>query len=206
MNNKLDPNTLTDQLIFKKATKEDYSAVVSLQNENLAGTISDAEKRDGYVSVAWNEEQIESANKDIAVVVCKYDSGIAGYVIATTNNFNLRFPLLKHMMSLYATTMFMGHPLSEYRSFIYGPVCVARTFRGTGVLEGLFHELLQLSEIITCYDTGVAFIEKNNRRSIQAHTRNLGMKKLRSFTFGEKEFHIFAFPVSRKSRPEELKY
>ena len=68
------------------------------------------------------------------------------------------------MMSLYPETLFQGQPLSNYHSFLYGPVCVATDYRGTGILQGLFQKLL--AQVALRYNVGVAFVAKDNPRSL----------------------------------------
>ncbi len=99
--------------------------------------------------------------------------------------------------SLYPTTPFLGRPLDQWRRFVYGPVCVARDARGSGVLQALFAGLLD--EVAGRYDVGAAFADAANPRSLQAHVRKLGMQVLRGFEFEDRSYHLLAFgaPPSR---------
>ncbi|MEW5856232.1 MAG: hypothetical protein AB1861_02415 [Cyanobacteriota bacterium] len=83
--------------------------------------------------------------------------------------------------------------MSNYHSFLYGPVCVATTYRGAGILQGLFQALL--AQAATRFNAGVAFVANDNPRSFRAHTQKLSMEMLRDFEFNGKSYCILRFPV-----------
>lgn len=189
---------------YRRALEADYPAIAKLHHDNLWQHLPPDQRQDGFLSIEWTVEQIASANKDLAVVVAvdeavdqKGNEGaIAGYLGGTTVPYNLRFPLLRKMINLYPETPFQGRPLSEYQSFLYGPVCVAAPHRGTGVLNGMYRELLV--QAAKQYEVGVAFVARTNGRSFRAHTHKLGMTHLRDFDFKGTPCTMLAFPVAAK--------
>ncbi len=181
------------KIVYRRATPEDYPSILALHHSNLRDILTEAQRKDGFLSMPVTVEQIAAANEDLAVIVADRDGSILGELFATTNEQAAQFPLLRRMMELYDTTLFMGKPLSEYRTFLYGPVCVAREARGTGVLESLFREMLR--HFAGRYEVGTLFIDKMNERSIQAHTRKLGMQVLRPFDFAGRSYLLLAFAV-----------
>ena len=88
---------------------------------------------------------------------------------------------------------FLGRPLAAQRTLIYGPVCVARSHRGRGLLRGLYDALR--SEVAGGYDSGVAFVAKSNQRSLAAHVDGLGMTIAGDFVFNGNSYWILAFHV-----------
>ena len=128
-----------------------------------------------------------------AVIVTVQENTVVGYVCATSQEYSQQIPLVKYMMTLYPETIFQGQPLSNYRSFSYGPVCVATAYRGTGILQGLFQALL--AQVATRYNAGVCFLAKDNPRSLRAHTQKLGMEMLKEFEFNGKSYFILGFAV-----------
>ena len=76
---------------------------------------------------------------------------------------------------------------------VYGPVCIDRLFRGKEVLQGLFSQVLLL--LRGQFGRGVLFVSQHNPRSVAAHTKKLGHKKLKIFEFNPKQYHLMAFPT-----------
>lgn len=184
-------------IIFRRASAADYPEIIALHKKNLFSNLSDIERQDGFLSIDISEPLLAAINEDVAVIVGVQEKVAIAYVCATTQEYSQQIPLLKYMMSLYPETMFQGQPLSNYRSFLYGPACVAAAYRGTGILQGLFKALL--AQVATQFNAGVAFVAKDNPRSLRAHTQKLGMEMLRDFEFNGKSYFILGFPVLPQS-------
>ena len=183
---------MTD-IIFRRASAADYPDILVLHRKNLFSNLSDQSRQNGFVSIDMDDSQLAAINEDLAVIVAVQEKLVVGYVCGTTQEYSVQFPLLKHMMSLYQETLFQGQPLSNYHSFLYGPVCIATAYRGTGVLQGLFQALL--AQIATRFNAGVAFVAKDNPRSLRAHTQKLGMELLTDFEFNDKSYVMLGFTV-----------
>jgi predicted GNAT superfamily acetyltransferase len=72
-------------------------------------------------------------------------------------------------------------------AYVYGPVCVAESHRGQGILRKLFDEVkrrLPGSE-------AVLFIQKGNDVSRVAHSR-LGMRQVAQFVHNGEDFLVFS--------------
>jgi hypothetical protein len=95
------------------------------------------------------------------------------------------------MIERYGEVTFQERTLADQKSFVYGPVCVDRAYRGRGVLRGLFRTLL--GEIAARFDAGVAFVAEANQRSLAAHVAGLGMDDVGEFEFKGKRYRILAF-------------
>jgi hypothetical protein len=70
---------------------------------------------------------------------------------------------------------------------------VARSHRRRGLLRGLYDALRR--EVAGGYDAGVAFVAKDNQRSLAAHADGLGMTIAGDFVFNGKQYWILAFHV-----------
>lgn len=185
-------------LVIRKAQPADYPGILALHRENLISNLPASQRQDGFLSLDITESQIAQANEDFTAIVARVDmphsnNPVIGYVWGTTPDYNRQYPLIKAMMALYPSVEWQSRPLSNYRLFIYGPVCVAKAYRGQGVLQALFQELLQQAS--GRYEAGSAFVAKDNPRSLFAHTQKLGMEPLREFEFKSKNYVLLGFPV-----------
>jgi len=178
---------------FARATGSNYAGILALQEANLFDHLSAEARRDGYLSARFSHEQFERMNADVVVVAATDGDRVAGYLCASTVEFNRPFPLLAAMLRRYDDVTFRGRALAQHNTFVYGPVCVARADRGNGVLRGMFDELLR--EVAGRFDVGACFVAAGNARSLAAHQQGLGMERVAEFEFQQRGYHILAFDV-----------
>jgi hypothetical protein len=100
------------------------------------------------------------------------------------------------MIESYDRMRFEGKPLSEYRSYIYGPVCIDRAHRRNGLLRGLFEA--QKQDLAGQFEIGVALIARNNPHSFKAHVAGLGMTEVGEFEVNGNKFATVAFRLPKK--------
>ncbi|CAA6808693.1 MAG: Leucyl/phenylalanyl-tRNA--protein transferase (EC [uncultured Sulfurovum sp.] len=90
---------------------------------------------------------------------------------------------------------YLGQTLNTQNSYQYGPVCIDKKFRGSGLLEVLFETARY--EMSKRFDILVTFVNKNNPRSYTAHKRKLGLTVIKEFEFKGNEYYEFVYDVSK---------
>ena len=170
------------------------AGMLALQEDNLFDNLPPEARRDGFLSARFTREQFAQMDADVAVVVAADAGRVAGYLCASGIDFNRQFPLLAAMIARYPDLSFGGRPLSEQTTCVYGPACVDRGFRRRGVLRGLYQALLH--ELAGRFDSGVAFVSKDNPRSLAAHVDGLRMSDIGEFEFKTRQYRILAFAAS----------
>jgi hypothetical protein len=178
---------------YRRLEERDLAAVLALQEANLFERLAPQHRRQGFLSARFSAEQFTEMAADVAVMVGAEGEEVAGYLCASGLPFNRRVPLLAAMIERFPDARFLGRPLSAQRCLIYGPVCVAASRRGSGVLRGLYDALR--TEIAGAYDAGVLFIAKDNAHSLAAHADGLGMTLAGEFAFAGSNYWILAFAV-----------
>jgi L-amino acid N-acyltransferase YncA len=179
---------------FRTASTADFAAVLAIQNANLYANLTDEQRRGGFLSAAFSIEHFAQMVREVAVMVADDGGQICGYLCAGSLEFHRRFALLAAMIEQLPRLSFLGRPLASQRTFVYGPVCVAHSHRGRGLLRGLYEALR--NEVTGGYDAGVAFVAKDNARSLAAHADGLGMTIAGDFSFAGKPYWILAFHVA----------
>jgi hypothetical protein len=177
---------------YRRARDSDWTAVVTLQDANLAWNLSEEEKQSGFLSARLTAEEYREMNREGAVVIAEENGLLAGYACCASQAFSARAPILQAMMQEFPKLAYLGKPLNS-AACVYGPVCVARPLRGKGVFRGLVTQLK--GEIKGRYEVAVSFIGKSNQRSLSAHVDGLGMTILGDFRFDETGYWIVAFGV-----------
>ena len=180
-------------MLFRRVTKSDYPGILALQEANLFENLSEAVRREGFLSARFSTRQFEQMNRDAAIVVAEEAGRIAAYACSAGVEDSRRYPILAAMIASFGRTLYLDLPLADTRVCIYGPVCVEQSSRGRGVFRKLLHALKQ--ELAGHYDVAAAFIAKSNVRSVSAHVDGMGMSIAGEFEFAGKSFWIVCFGI-----------
>ncbi len=183
--------------IFRKANSQDIPLILKLQKLNLLKNLMPSEQQDGFLSIEYSADQLEHLNQELGIFVAQENDHFAGYLIAQTMDFALRSPLIATMVMKFPDVQYNGRPLSRYKTFIYGPVCIDKELKGQGVLEGLYS--LMLKTLQGQYDVGVAFVSERNSRSLYAHRDKLGMEVVDEFECNGQRYNTLVFSMQGAS-------
>jgi L-amino acid N-acyltransferase YncA len=178
---------------IRPAFAADIQPILSIQTANLYANLTEAQRRDGFLSAAFTSEHFAQMMREVAVMVADDAGEVCAYLCAGSLAFHRQFPLLAAMLDRFPRASFLGRPLTAHHTFVYGPVCVARSHRGRGLLRGLYDALRR--QVAGGYDVGVAFVAKDNQRSLAAHSEALGMTIAGDFVFNGNAYWILAFHV-----------
>jgi predicted GNAT superfamily acetyltransferase len=178
---------------FRRATSQDYSAILRLQRANYISNLTDEERREGFLSAEFTPEQVAAMAEDLGTMLAVVGNDVAGFVCAFRREFNTGSPVIAKMLESYDRVQFDGKPLSRYQSYLYGPVCIGREYRRRGLLRGLYQA--QLTDLAGQFEVGAAFVARNNPHSLQAHVGGLGMTEVGDFEVKGNIYVILAFRV-----------
>jgi predicted N-acetyltransferase YhbS len=157
----------------------DISQIMNIQSANQHKLLTPTQQKNGYLSIAFSETEFKDFNNNLCVVVAKDQHEVIGYCCVSSATFNAQFPILDQIVRdipSYVIPETQDMPTEE-KSCIYGPICIALSHRGKGVLEKLSAFGLEIAKergYVFCF----SFIAADNTRSLQAH------KKLSFHTVG----------------------
>jgi hypothetical protein len=180
--------------LISKATKSDINGVLELQSKYLISNLTDAEKKEGFVTTPFNVQQIENIINEDGLFVAKYEGKIIAYIYAGSWEYFSQWAIFPFMTNLFEKLSFKNNEISTENSFQYGPICIDTAFRGTGLLNNIF-EYMRI-HLQSKYPISVTFISKINERSIKAHTDKLKWKIIDEFEFNNNNFLMLAFDMS----------
>ena len=176
-------------LQVRRAEVTDFEGIVSLQNINSIKSLSEEQKRDGFLSANFSAEQFSAMNDNLAVIVAVQDNEIEAFLCASTIEFNESFALPKTMIETFPLAKYESKPLTDWQVCIAGPVCIDVSVRGQGILKKLYERLYQVAA--NSYELAVVFVDLDNTRSIAAH-KKVGMQVLTEFSFNARRYVIMA--------------
>jgi predicted GNAT superfamily acetyltransferase len=184
---------------YRRAKPADYADILRLQSANFIANLSEEERREGFLSAEFTPEQTAQIAEDLGTMVAIVDSRVAAFLCAFRNEFETGSPVIAKMLESYDRMIFEGRALSSYGSYIYGPVCIDRNYRGRGLLRGLFDA--QKKELAGQFEIGVAFVSRSNPHSLTAHVHGLGMPEVGDFECRGNTYATLVFRVPAQSNP-----
>jgi ribosomal protein S18 acetylase RimI-like enzyme len=148
----------------------DLDGILSLQKENLARNLpADEVRSEGFVTVVHTREILERMHALGPSVVARKDGRVVGYALTMPVECRDFLPVLQPMFALLDTLEYQNAPLSRQRYYVMGQICVARAFRGQGLVEAMYaHHAAAFADR---FDLIVTEVARRNGRSLRAHER-----------------------------------
>ena len=125
-------------LEFRRARPEDFPAILGIQSANQIANLSPDERGQGFLSAQFTLEQIAAMAGDLGIIVAVESGSLLGFLCAFRCEFSTGSPVIAKMLDTFAGVKFDSKPLSAWKTFIYGPVCIDRPHRGRRLLRGLY--------------------------------------------------------------------
>ena len=179
-------------MIIRIAAKLDIEEILNLQSSNLHSNLSPAELADGFVTTPITVEQIKTILAQKGLFVAEQNNKVVGYAYAGSWDYFSQWKIFPYMLSRLTQIHFQGQTISANNSFQYGPVCIAKSLRGSGVFPQLFATMR--SHLANKYPIGITFINQINQRSLKAHQK-LNLKIIDEFEFNQNKYYSLAFPT-----------
>jgi ribosomal protein S18 acetylase RimI-like enzyme len=164
-------------LVYKRVSEEnELKAILALQQLNLKENIPAEEKEDeGFLTLSHSLNVLKLMHVQMPSIIAKDNDQLAGYALVMTADCRNLVPDLESMFTVFDTLNYLDRPLSEWRYYVMGQICVARKYRGQGVFDGLYNKHKELMQ--NNYDLLITEISRSNQRSLKAHER-VGFKTI----------------------------
>lgn len=185
---------------LKIANTDDINGILKLHGKYQIDTISEDDKKDGFITTAFSKNELkEIIEKEQGIFVAIEDGEIIAYVMSASWQFWSKWPMFAYMIEDLPKLKYLGLTLSVDNSYQYGPVCVDKKYRGSGVLEKLFD--FSLDSMCKKYEVLVTFINKINPRSYEAHTKKLGLEVIQEFQYNNNNYYELVYDTSKRVNP-----
>jgi predicted GNAT superfamily acetyltransferase len=178
---------------YRKAQGSDIVEATKLLNRYHSNRQDAEHRHDGFIAATFTPEQLNIMNEEIGVTVAAVAGEIVGCLCCYDSNSPAVPAPARAMTERFPGWHYGGRRLTEWRTFLYGPVVIDRAARGRGILRGLYREMLGL--VAARYEVGTAFVGKTNHRSMAVHRDGLGMTPVGEFVFAGEVFVALAFDV-----------
>jgi predicted GNAT superfamily acetyltransferase len=161
-------------------TDKDLLEILDLQSQNLLQSLTkDESQSQGFVTVSHTLEDLKKLNDYEQHLIIKDDDKIIGYLLAMTKNSKNDIPVLVPMFEIFNKIFYKDKLVSAYNYLVVGQVCIAKDYRGRGLLDEIYTAFKQRFK--EKYDLAITGIALSNQRSINAHKR-IGFFEIHRYT------------------------
>lgn len=180
--------------LVELAKPADFDAMLNLHSLNHATRIAPDTRADGFLTLELARSDLESLHQMRSVWIARdVTSGdLAGYVLAAPWDFYARWPMFRTQTDRFPLA-FGNAQLTVENSFQYGPVCVARKFRGRGLLAQLLSAVK--ARYREDYEFGATFINVENVASMSAH-RKIGLQTVDKWQANGNDYETLALETA----------
>jgi GNAT superfamily N-acetyltransferase len=179
---------------------EDAAEILALQSQNHISNLPIETLPSGFVTTQLSYDTLAQMCAKQGIWVARASNGeLVAYACANSWDFYGESPFFDTAKALLPLD-WDGRYVKADNSFQYGPVCVTHSFRGQGVLG-------QLVETIKAHNAprfefGITFIDIRNERSLAAHERKLGFRRLALLPYGDVTYRMLSFPLRNGAQVE----
>lgn len=185
------------KLELKIAELSEVEDVLELHYRYQVDSMAEEEKKDGFLVTPFTIEELTNLiNKEKGLFIVKKDKRVVAYAMAASWEFWSKWPIFAFMIKYLPNLEYQGYTLSTVNSYQYGPICIDKSARGTGVLEQIFG--FAKEKMSSRFPILVTFVNRANSRSYEAHTRKLGLDVIKEFEFNNNLYYEMACLTKEK--------
>ena len=178
-------------MIISPASIEDLDGILSLLQANHISYISAENKPEGFVTTNFTDAQLKALIvQERGVTIAKENDRVLAFAMAASWEFWSDWPFFAYMIKRLPEFMFEDKILTTQNSYQYGPICIDKSVRGTGLFEQVFYA--SLASMRERYPVTVTFINQINHRSYTAHTKKVPMIQAGTFQFNQNDYYLMA--------------
>ncbi len=186
------------KLEYRVAKLEDIDNILELHFKYQVDSIKEEDKKDGFVTTAFTVEQLSDLiNQEQGLFIGIENDTVLAYVMAASWQFWSRWPMFEYMIKNLHNITYLNQVLSTENSYQYGPICIEKSVRSSGVLENIFD--FAREEMSKRYPILVTFVNKINPRSYEAHKRKLALEVIGEFEFNGNHYYEMVYDTSKSS-------
>jgi hypothetical protein len=170
------------------STKKELEQIQNLNRQNLKQNLSEHEmQQEGFVSWNYSFELLEKMHQLAPSVIVKEGNEVIGYALVTLKEASSFHADLKKMLMHLQPVTYEGKPLTSYRFYLMGQVCIHKNYRAKGVFPMLYHQ--HKISYGKEYELLVTEISTKNQRSLKAHEK-IGFKNVFTYEDGIDEWNV----------------
>jgi ribosomal protein S18 acetylase RimI-like enzyme len=162
------------------ATDDELLQVHHLNQQNLKQNLDkESLELEGFVNWLYSLELLKKMYRLSPSIIIKEERKVIGYALTTLKESEAFHPDLEIMFHNLETVQYKSKPLSSYHFYCMGQICVAKGYRGKGIVNMLYQKHKEVYSGL--YDFLLTEISTGNHRSLKAH-RKIGFKSIYTYS------------------------
>lgn len=151
-------------------TDDELLQIHQLNQRNLKQNLDkETQKDEGFVTWLYSIDLLRKMHQLSPSVIVKNGEEVIAYALTTLKESQAFHPDLGNMFRNLEVVQYKNKPLSYYKFYCMGQICVAKKFRGKGLASALYqkHKAVYSSQ----YDFILTEISTSNYRSLHTHEK-----------------------------------
>jgi hypothetical protein len=182
------------EIVFEVASIEQhFEQILQLQKQNLFSAISEEQQaRQGFVFAQHTLPLLKMMAAHLPQVIAVSNGKVVGYNLAMPVSMKNEMPSLVPMFKEFERSQYKGRLLTSYHFMVGGQVCVAKDFRGQGLLRRLYHETR--NRLPHGYQLCVTEVAARNVVSLKAHQK-MGFEVVSTYHDGKELWKVMVWDL-----------
>jgi len=169
-------------------TDKELQQIHHLNQQNIKHSLSAEERaKEGFVSWLYSISLLRQMHQLAPAIIVKNDDQVVGYALTTFQGARDFHPDLETMFRNLETVNYKGKNLFSYEFYCMGQICVAREFRGMGIVNMLYQKHREV--FASQFDFILTEISTANLRSIKAHEK-VGFETIHAYKDAMDEWNV----------------
>ncbi len=168
--------------ITRVTKSEELLDIQQLQAENLRKHIELEEAASqGFLMAEYSLEFLKAMHQASPSIIAKDGDKVVGYALVATHAIRDQHDLLADLFNTIDKTQFEGKTLKGTAYVVVGQLCVAKEYRGQGLVQQLYGHFKECLE--DQFDFCITDVAQANPRSLKAH-KNTGYQVIDTLSYG----------------------
>ena len=151
-------------------TRDELLQIHQLNQDNIRKNLNAEEQiREGFVSWLYPLKLLEQMHNLAPAIIIKNGDKVIAYALATLMEASPFHSDLETMFHNLKQVQYKGRSLFSYRFYCMGQICVAKEYRGKGLVNNLYQKHKEIYS--SFYEFILTEISTKNLRSIKAHEK-----------------------------------
>jgi hypothetical protein len=175
-------------LVTTVSNKDELLQIHQLSQENLKQNLSAGERAvEGFVTWLYSVDLLEQMHQLAPSVIVKDGDKVVGYALTTLREARAFHPDLETLFRNLEAVQYKGQALASYSFYCMGQICVAKAYRGKGMVDSLYQKHKEIYS--GQFDFILTEISIRNPRSMRAHQK-IGFQTIYTHTDDMDEWDV----------------
>jgi hypothetical protein len=169
-------------------TEDELVQIHLLNQQNLKQNLDkETREQEGFVTWLYSLELLKRMHRLSPSIIVKDEDKVAAYALTTLEKSRSFHPDLETMFCNLELVRYKGLPLSSYRFYCMGQICVARQYRSKGIVRMLYQKHKEIYS--HHYEFLLTEISTSNVRSLKAHEKT-GFRTIYTYRDAVDEWNV----------------